>query len=148
MIACAQSTHSVTDIFAHAAYFALGINLTENRIKAAKDINFKNVMNKILEENFSDIRNSMMQLLDHDLYINLEKLVNQGKHRGLAEPIIAIEWKNQLTPYKVKFPKYFFNEKLQSECEFQKFLSQIYAMTSQMTVRTGVLINRFLQTNY
>ena len=72
MIACAQSTHSVNDIFAHAAYFALGINLTENRIKAAKDINFKNVMNKILEENFSDIRNSMMQLLDHDLYKNLE----------------------------------------------------------------------------
>ena len=69
--------------------------------------------------------------------------MNQGKHRGLAEPIIAIEWENQLTPYKVKFPKYFFNEKLQSECEFQKFLSPIYAMTSQMTVRTGVLINRF-----
>lgn len=33
MIACAQAIHSITDIFAHAVYFALGLNLTKNRLR-------------------------------------------------------------------------------------------------------------------
>lgn len=147
MISCAQSTHSVTDIFAHATYFELGINLRQKPL-TSKNINFKNVINMIVDESFFNIWNCMIQLLNDDLYKDLEKLVNQDKHRGLAEPIVGIEPENQPVPYKLKFPKYLFDDKLQSECEFQEFLSPIFAKTSQMTVRTGTFINQFLQINY
>jgi len=38
MFKCTQSTHSITAIFAHSAYFALGLNLTENHLKIKKSI--------------------------------------------------------------------------------------------------------------
>jgi hypothetical protein len=138
MIACAQAIHSITDIFAHAVYFALGMDLTGKPLKD-KSINFKNVINSINEDRFLVVRESMTELLAHDLYKDLENLVIQGKHRGLVEPTIAVKLENQLKPYTLHF-----SEKFQSEREFQEFLSPIYAMTSQMTVRTGILINQVL----
>lgn len=138
MIACAQAIHSITDIFAHAVYFALGLNLTDKPLKD-KDINFKNVINSINESRFRVVRESMTELLAHDLYKDLENLVIQGKHRGLDEPTIVVKLENQIKPYTLHF-----SGKFQSESEFQGVLSPIYVMTSQMTVRTGILINQVL----
>ena len=143
MIACAQSIHSITDIFAHAVYYALGLNLTEKPLKD-KDVNFKNVINKITDERFLKARNSMSELLNSNLYKALENIVIQGKHRGLKEPVISVSFEENKKPYSLKFPSFVFDEKQQSEREFEEFLSPIYAMTSQMTVRSGILINEVL----
>jgi len=86
----------------------------------------------------------MSQLLDDDLYKNLESLVNQGKYRGLKEPIVSINFEENKKPYSLKFPSFAFDKKQQSEREFEEFLSPIFAMTSQMVVRSGILINEVL----
>jgi len=145
MIACAQAIHSITDIFAHAVYFALGLNLSEKPLEGKK-INFKNVINGINEDKLLVVRKSMAELLEHDLYKDLENLVVQGKHRGLKEPVISINYEENesIYSYNLNYPSFAFNEMLHSEREFQAFLSPIYEITSQMTVRTGVLVNQVL----
>lgn len=144
IIACAQSIHSVTDIFAHAVYFALGLNLNKESSLKGKQINFKNVIDKITEEKFFEVRRIMTQLLESDLYNLLENIVIQGKHRGLPEPTIAVKSEENEIPYNLQFSAFTFGDKLQIEREFQELLSPIYAETSQMVVQTGILINEAL----
>ena len=143
MIACAQSIHSITDIFSHATYYALGLNLGQKPLND-QNINFKNVIKSINEERFLTIRNKMNELLENNLYKTLESLVTQGKHRGLPEPTIVIETEKNIKPYNLQFSKFNFRDKKHSEYEFQELLSPAYAMTSQMVVRCGILINEAL----
>ncbi|HOY86757.1 MAG: hypothetical protein V9G21_09840 [Methylotenera sp.] len=104
------------------------------------------MIESINEDRFLVVRKSTTELREHDLYKELEGLVVQGKHRGLKEPVISINYEENKSAYSynLNYPSFAFNDKLQSEREFQEFLSPIYAVTSKMTVRTGILINQIL----
>lgn len=143
LIACAQAVHALGDILAHAAYFAMGINLGPKALQEDK-INLSSVEGLALSDpKFNDVGRKLQILRNDHGFIGIAALVNHSKHRGLIEPRLSVE-PNDTTPYVMEFGAFRYRTKDYAERGVQDVLGPGYDAASKAVVDTGNAINAAL----
>lgn len=147
MMASAQAIHAVADTLAHVVYFSLGLNLP----KPWKDreVDLRKVMEAVngLRQNrpsYQAVFSVLETLRSNDPFKAVHAIVNHSKHRGIPEPVLALQDDNSDRLYDMQFGHFMYDDSYQPRTEIKELLEPAYAAVSRAVIDTGNAINEVL----
>ncbi len=143
IMALLKNLHSISDLLAHAIYFALGLNLKEKTEINPKYLNLKKVIDKLANiDGASDLVNDLNALTSHEDNIYLNSLVNHSKHRSNISPNLSYELaKTGVDSYKFSFQEFDYDEVSYGSKLVKPFLNNMYNYQSESIIKIGNKIN-------
>lgn len=143
IMALLKNLHSISDLLAHAIYFALGLNLKEQTRINPKYLNLKKVIDKLVNINgASDLVDDLNALTSHEDNIYLNSLVNHSKHRSNIVPNLSYELeKTGIDAYKFSFQEFDYGEISYGSKLVKPFLKNMYNYQSKSIINIGNKLN-------
>jgi hypothetical protein len=143
--ACVQSLHAVADVFSHALYYSLGLNL-ESGAMAERKVSAQTVLNRLASEScYSTLAGGLKELTAHEHHAYLGALANQSKHRSLVKPTLWIDMQAEDEPYQFKFQDFAYGGKVHYGVDMLPFLEATFNRISHIVVDTGEKLNVVLR---
>lgn len=146
-IACIQSIHTLPDIFAHALYFSLGLNMGITTALKELDIVPTSVC-KLLKTNeeYLELAIELDRLKNQGRFDHINALANHSKHRSIVQP--KLNGDNTGTRerrYEIHFSEFTYRDKPYPAIDIHDFLEPEYARCSKIVLDTGVKLKRVLE---
>jgi hypothetical protein len=143
--ACIQSLHAIADIFSHALYYSLGLNLESGGMQE-RSVKAQTVFERLaLESCYSTLADGLKDLTSHEHHAYLGALANQSKHRSLVKPNLWIDMTAEDEPYQFKFQDFAYGGRMHPGVEMLPFLEAVFNRISKIVVDTGVKLNVVLR---
>lgn len=146
LTACVQSLHSIPDILANAAYFALAL---DRKVKPEKGqyINHTFVADSINTlPHLTDVNRALRLATTGQRYRQLAALANQSKHYSIIFPELSHDLTGECAErYMLRFPEFNARGKSHSQVFVKDFLPPIHEQISRSVVETGRAIDAYLQ---
>lgn len=138
IIACVQSMHTYSDLLAHSIYYAFGMNLYENPLKA-RQIG----MNKVFQLLPSgEVKKQVSVLINHADFSYLSAVTNHSKHRSIVEATYSLDLTSDpVSSHGLKFSGFEYDGKTYSERWVKSILESEYNRQAELVVRIGQAIN-------
>lgn len=139
IVAFLQSLRSLSDILAHAIYFALGLNLRTTTRLPPKRVYLHRVLPMLpLDEMSSRLR----ELIDHEDYRYLADIVNHSKHRSVVQTPYSVNATGCDTPsHGLKFAAFVYDDHAYPARWANPFMEAEYNRQSALITRTGERLN-------
>jgi len=146
IIACVQSLHAIGDIFAHAIYFSLALNLTPDAIRE-RDVSIYSVCCKLKgNPDYDSLGKGLETIVAHEDSAYLRALVNLSKHRSLVKPMLWVDMTGKSEDsFQFKFPSFVHNKAPYPEREMLPFLQSELKRISEIVIDTGAELNAVLR---
>lgn len=136
--ACVQSMHATADTFAHAVYFALGMNLDPALCLKPRQISISNVMNKVSE---GPIQKLLTELVDHEGFRYLTALNNHSKHRSIVDIPFSLDVTATPGPSGLKFAAFEYEGDEFPDRWAMRTLDAEYGRQSSLIISIGQVLN-------
>lgn len=136
--ACVQSMHATADTFAHAVYFALGMNLDPALRLNPRQISIWKVMKKLSAGN---IQNLLTELVDHDGFRYLTALNNHSKHRSIVDIPFLLDVTDTPGPSGLKFAAFDYENDEFPDRWAMPTLDDEYGRQSALIIGIGQALN-------
>lgn len=142
---CVQSLHALPDIFGHALYYSLGLNLQETAI-AEREISAWTVQEKLDGcKELSPLSTRFRYLNSTDDFKRLAGLANLGKHRSIVLPSLGEDQTGlEAERHSVKFSSFSYKGRYYQEVDAKTFLAAEYNRTSLTVIQIGNELNSIL----
>ncbi len=138
-LAFLQSLHSVSDILAHAIYFALGLNLGKATELPPKRVYLHKVVALLP---LGEIKTQLQELIGHKDYRYLADIVNHSKHRSVVLTPYAVDATGCDTqPHGLKFAAFKYENQIYPARWADPFMESEYNRQSALVTRVGELLN-------
>jgi hypothetical protein len=141
--ACVQSMHATADTFAHAVYFALGMNLDPALYLKPRQISIWNVMNKV---SVGPIQKQLTELVDHEGFRYLTALNNHSKHRSIVDIPFSLDLTATPGPSGLKFAAFKYEDDEFPDRWAMPTLDAEYGRQSKLIIGIGQALNSTLIT--
>lgn len=141
--ACVQSMHATADTFAHAVYFALGMNLDPALCLKPRQISISNVMNKVW---VGPIQKLLTELVDHEGFRYLTALNNHSKHRSIVDIPFSLDVTATPGPSGLKFAAFEYEDDEFPDRWAMPTLDSEYGRQSSLIISIGQVLNSTLIT--
>lgn len=142
-LAFLQSLHSVSDILAHAIYFALGLNLDKATRLSPKRVYLHKVLALLPP---GEMKTRLQELIDHKNYRYLGDIVNHSKHRSIVQTPYSVDATGCDTqPHGLKFAAFDYDNQAHPARWADPFMESEYNRQSALITRIGELLNDFVQ---
>ena len=145
VIACVLSIHSMADVTAFAAYWALGYQGAPN-IRREKDVTAAS-MQPVLAANpeHKGVADALASLMNNAEFKHVAALSNHSKHRGLIRPLLNEDWTGaRERPHELRFAGFAYDDVPYLETEITSILGPAYELASATVVNVGNEINSLL----
>lgn len=139
IVAFLQSLHSLSDILAHAIYFALGLNLHKATRLPPKRV-YLHKVRALLPP--GEVSTRLQELIDHEDYRYLADIVNHSKHRSVVQTPYSVDATGCDTqPYGLKFAAFVYDDQAYTARWADPFMESEYNRQSALITRIGELLN-------
>ncbi|HQW21647.1 MAG TPA: hypothetical protein PLI90_13375 [Rhodocyclaceae bacterium] len=139
IVAFLQSLHSLSDILAHAIYFALGLNLHKTTRLSPKRVDLHKVRALLPS---GEVSIHLQELVDHEDYRYLANIVNHSKHRSVVQTPYSVDATGCDTqPHGLKFAAFVYDDQAYPARWAEPFMESEYNRQSALITRTGVFLN-------
>lgn len=139
VIALLQSLHSLSDILAHAIYFALGLNLCKATRLPSKRIYLHQVLPLLPPGKMTSL---LQELIDHEDYRYLADIVNHSKHRSVVQTPYSVDATGCDTqPHGLKFATFVYDDHAYPARWADPFMEAEYNRQSALITRIGEHLN-------
>ena len=140
--ACVQSLHSLSDILAHAIYYALGLNL-DDATKLRPNRIYLHVVKPLLPAGKMSFL--IQELVEHADYRYLADIVNHSKHRRVVQTPYTVDVTGTATPpHGLKFAAFVYDGRAYPARWVYPFVESEYSRQSDLITRIGELLNEFV----
>lgn len=141
--ACLQSLHSLSDILAHAIYYALGLNLDDATKLRPSRIYLYKVRPLIPAGKMSTL---IQELVEHADYRYLGDIVNHSKHRSVVQTPYSLDVTGTATrPHGLKFAAFTYDGRAHPARWVASFVESEYNRQSVLTTDIGELLNELVR---
>jgi hypothetical protein len=147
MMASAQAIHAVADTLAHVVYFALGLNFPQSWNERKVDLETIAKAVKGLQQgrpSYPTVSFALDTLRSNDSFKAVHAIVNHSKHRGIPEPVLALQDDNSDRLYDMQFGHFMYDDSYQPRTEMKELLEPAYAAVLRAVIDTGNAINEVL----
>ncbi|TDF62227.1 hypothetical protein [Cupriavidus sp. L7L] len=146
VVACVQSLHAIADIFAHAIYYSLGINLSSHPLNERK-VGMRSVMERLQSvPSYRSLGETFGLLSTHEHQEYLNALANHSKHRSLVKPGLWLDMTSSASEnFSLKFQRFEYEGIRYEEREVERFLEVAFNRISKIIVDTGNELNEVLR---
>ena len=142
-LAFLQSLHSVSDILAHAIYFALGLNLHKATRLPPKRVYLHKVVALLPP---GEVSTRLQELIDHEDYRYLADIVNHSKHRSVVQTPYSVDATGCDTqPHGLKFAAFIYDDRAYPARWADPFMEAEYKRQSALVTRIGEHLNDFVR---
>lgn len=142
IVALLQSLHSLSDILAHAIYFALGLNLDKATMLPPKRVYLHRVLQLVPLGNMRDLLHA---LIEHENYQYLSDIVNHSKHRSVVQTPYSVDTTGCDTiPHGLKLDAFVYDDRAYPARWSEPFLESEYNRQSALITRIGELLNELV----
>jgi hypothetical protein len=139
VVAFLQSLHSLSDILAHAIYFALGLNLHKATRLPPKRVYLHKVQ-ALLPAGEVSVR--LQELINHEDYQYLADIVNHSKHRSVIQTPYSVDVTGCDTqPHGLKFAAFVYDDQAYPARWADPFMESEYSRQSALIACIGELLN-------
>ena len=139
IVAFLQSLHSLSDILAHAIYFALGLNLCKTTRLAPKRVYLHKVQALLPP---GEVNIHLKELIDHEDYRYLANIVNHSKHRSVVQTPYSVDATGCDTqPHGLKFAAFVYDDQAYPARWADPFMESEFHRQSALITRTGEFLN-------
>lgn len=139
VVAFLQSLHSLSDILAHAIYFALGLNLHKATRLPPKRVYLHKVQ-ALLSAGEVSVR--LQELINHEDYRYLADIVNHSKHRSVIQTPYSVDVTGCDTqPHGLKFAAFVYDDQAYPARWADPFMESEYNRQSALITCIGELLN-------
>lgn len=139
IVALLQSLHSLSDILAHAIYFALGLNLDKATMLSPKRVYLHRVLRLAPP---SDMRDLLRALIEHKDYQYLSDIVNHSKHRSIVQTPYSVDTTGSDTlPHGLKLDAFVYDDRAYPALWAHPFLESEYNRQSALITSIGESLN-------
>ena len=139
VVAFLQSLHSLSDILAHAIYFALGLNLHKATRLPPKRVYLHKVQ-ALLSAGVVSVR--LQELINHEDYRHLADIVNHSKHRSVIQTPYSVDVTGCDTqPHGLKFAAFVYDDQAYPARWADPFMESEYNRQSALITCIGELLN-------
>ncbi|MBL8373938.1 hypothetical protein [Accumulibacter sp.] len=139
VVAFLQSLHSLSDILAHAIYFALGLNLHKATRLPPKRVYLHKVQ-ALLSAGEVSVR--LQELINHEDYRYLADIVNCSKHRSVIQTPYSVDVTGCDTqPHGLKFAAFVYDDQAYPARWADPFMESEYNRQSALITCIGELLN-------
>ncbi len=148
IIACLQSLHSLSDVMAHAIYYAT--KMGNNPLTRLNDwkITAYNVLDKFrLVPGTDSLKIKCDSLINNDEFKYLASIVNCSKHRNLITTRfwINLDQNKEYGMQNLEFTEFIFNERTHDQKRVAEFIKNEYSRIKPLVVEIGIEINNFVR---
>jgi len=135
-----QSLHSLSDILAHATYFALGLNLHKTTRLSPTRISLHRVLPLLPP---GEMTTRLQELIDHEDYQYLADIVNHSKHRSVIQTPYSVDATGCDTqPHGLKFAAFVYDDVPPYPARWaDPFMESEYNRQSALITHIGELLN-------
>ena len=139
VLACVQSTHAVSDILAHAIYYALNLDCA----KTERDITIASVIRWLqTRSEYTVLCGLLNELVSHDDYGYMCALANHSKHRSIVSLGLNFNFRKAGNEMKeLVFPDFSYGGKQYSKRMVFEFLESECDRQNRSIVSIGNVIN-------
>ena len=138
-----QSLHSLSDIMAHAIYFALGLNLNKATRLPPKRIYLQQVRALLSP---GEMTTRLQELIDHEDYRYLADIVNHSKHRSVVQTPYSVDATGCDTqPHGLKFAAFAYDDRAYPARWADPVMESEYNRQSALITRIGELLNELVR---
>jgi hypothetical protein len=143
MTACVISMHSMADIFAHALYYSLGLNLRPDTLHE-RDINANTVTRCLSADTaHQPFARALVEFTTGGSFKHLAALANYSKHRSIVRA--GLNERHGETPrHTVRLGAFSHRGVSYPDCGVRDFLAPEYDRCSKLIVDTGNELNAYL----
>jgi hypothetical protein len=139
IVAFLQSLHSLSDILAHAIYFALGLNFHKATRLPPKRVYLHKVQ-ALLPPGEVSVR--LQELINHEDYRYLADIVNHSKHRSVIQTPYSVDITGCDTqPHGLKFAAFVYDDQAYPARWADPFMESEYNRQSALITSIGELLN-------
>lgn len=139
IVALLQSLHSLSDILAHAIYFALGLNLDEASRLPPKGVYPRRVLRLAPPGVMHD---RLHALIEHENYRYLADIVNHSKHRSVVQTPYSVNATGCDTmPHGLKLDTFVYDDRAYPARWAHPFLESEYNRQSALITGIGESLN-------
>lgn len=135
ILACLQNLHSIHDILGQVIRYAFDLQFTE-----VNSIYITTVIKNLPQD--ENLFLLLSELMEHEDYKYLHDFMNQSKHNAVVMPFYQKSFINGFE--EVKLPAFKYRGKNYEEKNAKEFLVAVYSRESNLLVKIGQEINKFL----
>ena len=146
VVACIHSLHAIVDIMAHAIYYSLAMNLSENALREAH-ISASTVL-KILGDSaeLSIVHRRMTELASGGRADHLAALSNCSKHRSIILTAMTEDWTGgELERHRLTLGGFSYKDRWFPDARVKDFATDEYDRIAQLIVDAGNAVHAVLQ---
>lgn len=144
--ACVLSIHSMSDILAYAAYYALGLNLDDGTLPE-REISVAAVQTRLRKiHSHAAIAKALSKLCNNSFYKHVAALANKSKHQSIVRPILSEDFTGlRAQRHEFRFSGFQFGNKCFPEATFELVLMPAYGVMCRTVIDVGNMLNDILK---
>lgn len=129
VLACVLSIHSMADVTAFAAYWALGYQGTP-KLRREKDVTAATMLPLLVANpKHKGVGDALCRLIDSPEFRHVAALSNHSKHRGLIKPLLNEDWTGtRERPHELRFEAFTYNDVPYITTEITRVLGPAYVL--------------------
>lgn len=146
VVACIQSLHAVADIMAHAIYYTLAMNRSENALRET-NVSATTVLKKLGESaELSIVYQCMTELTSGGRADHLAALSNYSKHRSIIRTAMTEDWTGEeLERHRLTLGGFSYKGRSFPEARVNDFATDEHDRIARLIVDTGNAVHAVLQ---
>lgn len=146
VMACIQNLHAIADIIAHAVYYSLGMNRSNNALREA-NISATTVLEKLGDSaELSKVHNLMTELVSGGCADHLAALSNYSKHRSIIRTAMTEDWTGEEPErHRLSLGGFFYKGRPFPDVRVKDFIADEHDRISRLIVDIGNAMNAVLQ---
>ena len=146
VMACIQSLHAIADIMAHAIYYSLAMNRSENALREA-NISTTTVLEKLGDSaELSTVHQLLTKLASGGRADHLAALSNYSKHRSIIRTAMTEDWTGEeLERHRLTLGGFSYKGKSFPDARVKEFATDERDRIARLIVDTGNAVHAVLQ---
>jgi len=146
VVACIQSLHAIADIMAHAVYYSLGMNRSDNALREA-NISTTTVLEKLGDSaELSTVHQLLTKLASGGRADHLAALSNYSKHRSIIRTAMTEDWTGEEPErHRLTLGGVSYKGKSFPDARVKDFITDEHDRIARLIVDTGNAMHAVLQ---
>lgn len=146
VVACIQSLHAIADIMAHAVYYSLGMNRSDNALREA-NISTTTVLEKLGDSaELSTVHQLLTKLASGGRADHLAALSNYSKHRSIIRTAMTEAWTGEEPErHRLTLGGVSYKGKSFPDARVKDFITDEHDRIARLIVDTGNAMHAVLQ---